>query len=69
MRPPAHDHRKQTMIIPKEVVLAILRDRSQHARADFVDRELPDQVDSTQHGGLLATLNLDLAELADAAAR
>lgn len=57
------------MIIPKEVVLAVLRERSQHARADFVDRELPEQVDSAQHSGLLSTLNLDLDELADAAAR
>lgn len=53
------------MIISKEAVLAVLRERGQHARADFVDRELPDRIDSDQHGGLLATLHLDLAELAD----
>jgi hypothetical protein len=55
------------MIISKAVVLAILRQRGQHARADFVDRELSERIDSAQHGGLLATLHLDLAELADAA--
>jgi hypothetical protein len=54
------------MIISKARVLATLRQRGQHARADFVDRELPDRIDSAKHGGLLATLHLDLAELADA---
>jgi hypothetical protein len=54
------------MIISKAVVLAVLRQRGQHARADFVDRELPERIDSTQHGGLLATLHLDWAELAEA---
>jgi hypothetical protein len=57
------------MIISKESVLAALRERGQTARADFVDRELPDQIDTNQHGGLLATLNLDLAKLADATQR
>ncbi|MFF5289857.1 hypothetical protein [Paractinoplanes globisporus] len=53
------------MIISKDAILAVLRQRGQHARAEFVDRELPDRIDSTQHGGLLATLHLDLAELAE----
>lgn len=57
------------MIISKAVVVAVLRQRGQHARTGFVDRELPERIDSTQHGGLLATLHLDLAELADAASR
>ena len=52
------------MIIAKEAVLAVLRERGQNGRADFVDRELPDRIDTQQHGGLLATLNLDLAALA-----
>jgi hypothetical protein len=54
------------MKISKAVVLAALRERGQQARADFVDRELPDQIDTTRHGGLLAMLHLDLAELAEA---
>lgn len=57
------------MIISKEVVVAVLRERGQHARADFVNRELPERIDSVRHGGLLATLHLDLAELADAVSR
>ena len=51
------------MIISKAVVIAVLRQRGQHVRADFVDRELPERIDSTRHGGLLATLHIDLAEL------
>jgi len=53
------------MIFSKAVVVAVLRKRGQHARADFVDRELPDRIDSDQHGGLLATLHLDPAELVE----
>ena len=57
------------MIISKDVVLAALRDRGQPERAEFVDRELPDRIDSIKHGGLLAMLHLDLTELADATPR
>jgi hypothetical protein len=53
------------MIISRKAVTAVLRERGQHARADFVDRELPERIDSDRHGGLLATLHLDLAELRD----
>ncbi|WP_436523622.1 hypothetical protein [Actinoplanes sp. HUAS TT8] len=53
------------MIILKAAVLAVLRERGQHARADFVDRELPDRIDSSVHGGLLATLHLDPVALAE----
>jgi hypothetical protein len=51
------------MTIPKSVIIAKLRERGQHQRADFVDRQLPDDVDPAKHGGLLATLNLNLDEL------
>ena len=53
------------MIISKAAVLAALRERGQHARADFVNRELPERIDPARHGGLLATLHLDLDTLAD----
>lgn len=53
-------------MISKAVVLTILRERGQHARAAFVDRELPDRIDPARHGGLLATLHLDPAALAEA---
>jgi hypothetical protein len=51
------------MIIQKSTIIAKLRERGQNARADWVDRELPDDVDTLRHGGLLSTLNLDLKEL------
>ncbi len=53
------------MTIAKATVVAALRKRGQHARADFVDRELPDQIDPARHGGLLATLRLDPSELTE----
>jgi hypothetical protein len=56
--------RKQTMTISRAVVVAALRERGQHDRADFVARELPDRIDPSRHRGLLAMLNLDVAELA-----
>jgi hypothetical protein len=53
------------MEIEKSRIVAALRERGLDARADFVERELPDVVDTNRHGGLLATLNLDPAELID----
>jgi hypothetical protein len=47
------------MIISKTVVTAVLRERGQPARADFVERELPEHIDTSEHGGLLATLHLE----------
>jgi hypothetical protein len=53
------------MSIPKHVIVARLRERNQNARADFVERELPDEIDPTRHTGLLATLNLTVADLTE----
>ena len=53
----------QIMIIQKSVIIAKLRERGKGVRADWVDRELPDEVDTFLFSGLLATLNLDLKEL------
>jgi len=53
------------MTISKAAVVAVLHERGQHARADFVDRNLPDRIDPARHSGLLATLHLDASELAD----
>ncbi|MGW5666866.1 hypothetical protein [Micromonospora sp. NPDC003776] len=38
----------------------------QQVRADWVERELPERVDPEEHGGLLALLRLDPADLVDA---
>jgi hypothetical protein len=53
------------MMIDKSKILDALRRRGQYARADWVDRELPDRVDTVRNAGLLATLNLDPADLTD----
>ncbi|MEU8296422.1 hypothetical protein AB0C04_03910 [Micromonospora sp. NPDC048909] len=54
------------MRIARHRIVTALRERGQQARADWVERELPEQVDPAKHTGLLATLRLDLADLADA---
>ena len=59
-----HTFQRADMIISKAVVVTALRERGQHDRAAFVDRELPDDVDTSRHGGLLAMLRLDPAKLA-----
>jgi len=51
------------MKIPKQVIIDRLRERKQDARADWVDRTLPDDVDPYEHSGLLATLNLKVEDL------
>ncbi|GHJ17765.1 hypothetical protein TPA0908_57600 [Micromonospora sp. AKA38] len=53
------------MGIARHRIVATLRGRGQHARADWVERELPERVDPARHVGLLATLRLDPADLAD----
>jgi hypothetical protein len=50
-------------MIDKQVILKALRDRGQDLRADWVDKELPDEVDTEVHAGILATLRLDLPDL------
>ncbi|MGK5671767.1 DUF5994 family protein [Micromonospora sp. URMC 106] len=56
---------EQTMTIARHTIVSALRRRGQHTRADWVERELPTQVDTTRHAGLLATLRLDPAELGE----
>lgn len=53
------------MEIDKARVLELLRQRGLDDRARFVDRQLPDRIDVHQNAGLLATLDIDPAELAD----
>ncbi|MBQ1009424.1 hypothetical protein KBX53_00315 [Micromonospora sp. M51] len=54
------------MRIARDRIVTALRDRGQQARADWVERELPERVDPAKHTGLLATLNLNPADLVDA---
>ncbi|WP_199562064.1 hypothetical protein [Micromonospora deserti] len=54
------------MRIARDRIVSALRDRGQQVRADWVERELPERVNPAEHTGLLATLRLDPADLADA---
>ncbi|MER5703163.1 hypothetical protein ABT023_14640 [Micromonospora sp. NPDC002296] len=54
------------MRIARHRIVDALRGRDQHARADWVERELPEWVDPAKHTGLLSTLRLDPADLAEA---
>ena len=52
------------MQIPKEQILELLRSRGQNDKAQQAEGELPDQVDTEQHAGLLEKLGIDPGDLA-----
>ncbi|GAA2468374.1 hypothetical protein [Winogradskya humida] len=52
------------MTVPKHVIVRTLRERGQGSRADWVERELPDEVDTHKHSSLLATLKISAEDLA-----
>lgn len=47
------------MHIDKAQIIAVLRSRGLHERADWVDRELPEVVDTHRNGSLLRMLHID----------
>ena len=51
------------MRIDKAEIIAALRSRGQGDRADWVDRTLPEIVDTQQNGAQLKMLDIDLATL------
>ena len=51
------------MQIDKSMILDLLRERGQHDQASQADQELPDQVDTDQHAGLLEKFGLNPQEL------
>jgi hypothetical protein len=51
--------------VDKQKILQVLRDRGLYARAEWVDRQLPARVDLEKNAGLLATLQISPADLAD----
>ncbi len=55
------------MTIPKHLIVAMLRERGKPERAEFVDRQLPADVDPELHSGLLVTLGIKLDELTSGA--
>jgi hypothetical protein len=51
------------MQIAKDQILQLLRSRGEDQKADQADGELPDQVDTEQHAGILEKLGIDPQEL------
>lgn len=51
------------MNIDKDTILNLLRGNGQDTQADQAQQELPDQVDTDQHGGLLEKFGVNPAEL------
>jgi hypothetical protein len=51
------------MQIPKEQILEFLRSRGDNDKASQADGELPDQVDTDQHAGLLEKYGIDPQDL------
>ena len=52
-----------SMQIPKDQILQLLRSRGEDQKADQADNELPDQVDTDQHAGILEKLGIDPKDL------
>ena len=50
--------------VRKTVVVATLRSRDLHGRADWVDKEFPQLIDTARNAALLRTLGIDLDTLA-----
>ena len=51
------------MNIDKNSILDMLRSNGQHDEADQAQQELPDQVDTDQHAGLLGKFGINPADL------
>ena len=52
------------MEIPKDKILELLRERGEDDKAQQADGELPDKVDTEQHGDLLQKYGINAQELA-----
>ena len=51
------------MQIPKEMILNLLQQRGQTDQVAQADQELPGQVDTEQHAGLLSKFGLDVGDV------
>jgi hypothetical protein len=56
----------EPVYVDKAKVIADLRSRQLHARADWVDRELPGLIDTYKNSALLKMLGTDLDAMAPA---
>jgi hypothetical protein len=60
---PTPARQEETMEIPKDQILKLLRDRGDDGKADQADQELPDKVDTDQHADQLQKLGIDPKDL------
>jgi hypothetical protein len=51
------------MQIPKDQILQLLRSRGEDQKAEQADGQLPDQVDTEEHAGILQQLGIDPQDL------
>ena len=51
------------MQLDKNMILDLLRERGQQDQASQAEQELPDQVDTDQHAGMLQKFGLDPQDL------
>lgn len=51
------------MTFDKDTILEFLRSNGQHEQADQASQELPEQVDTDQHSGLLGKFGVNPADL------
>lgn len=51
------------MQIDKQQILELLKSRGNHDQAQQADRELPDQVDTDEHEGMLSQFGLNASDL------
>lgn len=51
------------MNIDKNTVMDLIRSKGDQSKTDQAQQELPDQVDTDQHAGLLSKLGIDPKEL------
>jgi hypothetical protein len=59
----AGDTRRFHVQIPKDKILDLIRSQGDSSKAQEADKELPDQVDTDQHAGLLAKFGVDPQDL------
>jgi hypothetical protein len=52
------------MQIPKDKILEMLKSRGDHQQAEQANGELPDQVDTDKHAGLLGKFGVDPKDIA-----
>lgn len=49
--------------LDKNQIIEFLKERGEHGKAQQADQQLPDKVDTDQHGGLLAQHGVSVEEL------